>query len=233
VEYPLDAPGTLILSDRPVRYCRFCERTATHTVFGSAGPVVAGGLESSLFSEAVCEECRSAFRGALSEEFRLFQVAILNGISDAASGDRLRASAVYSSAVFKALVTCALTIMPESELRYFVDALEWVSNPDSERDAPLLRERASCRVYSAEFLRQRSWTSLARRTENDAPFPYMIFFLCQGGVLIQVQVPLCIRDQDLDGRPVRIARRSLISADDHPFEQTRIREFRLGEGFGG
>ena len=73
----------------------------------------------------------------------------------------------------------------------------------------------------------RSWTSLARRTENNAPFPYMIYFLAQGGVVLQVQLPLCIRDQDLDGRLVQIPRRSFTSPDGRPFEQTRPWELRL------
>jgi hypothetical protein len=109
--------------------------------------------------------------------------------------------------------------MPESELRYFVDTLEWVSNPDPHFDEPLLREESTCLVYSADFLRDKSWTSLARRTQNDAPFPYMIYFLAQGGVVLQVRAPLCIRDQDLDGRLVRVPRRSFTSPEGRPFEQ--------------
>src|SRR5262249_20621823 len=76
VEYPLDAPGTLILGERPARYCRFCERTAVQTRFGPAMPVVAGALESSLFTEAICEDCRSHFRDGFVDEFKQFQVAL-------------------------------------------------------------------------------------------------------------------------------------------------------------
>jgi hypothetical protein len=233
VEYPLDAPETLILSGRPARYCRFCERTDVQTLFGPATPVVAGALESSLLSEAICEECRSTFRSRLAEEFKLFQIALLGGATHADSRGGSRASSVYSIAVFKSLVACALTIMPERELRYFVDALEWVSNPASQRDAALLQEEALCLAYQAEFLRNRSWTSLARRTEHTAPFPYMIYFLAQGGVVLQVRLPLCVRDEDLDGRHIRLPRRSFTSRDDQPFAQARAWELRPGCGCPG
>jgi hypothetical protein len=132
--------------------------------------------------------------------------------------------------VFKALVACALTIMPESELRYFVDTLEWVSNPDAERDAQVFSVEATCRLYSASFLRDSSWTSLARRKENHAPVPYMIFFLAQGGTLLQVSLPLCIRDQDLDGRSVSLLPRSFDAGDGPSFEQAHSWELGLGSG---
>jgi Protein of unknown function (DUF2934) len=225
VEYPLDVPGTLILSDRPARYCRFCERTAAHVPFGSARPVVGGGLETSLFTEAICDECQSAFRDAIDHEFTRFQGALLGAGTDISSGKHLHTPPHYSLDVFKSLVACALTIMPESELRYFVDALEWVSNPDSDCDASLLRAEATCLVYSAAFLRDQSWTSLARRAKNDAPFPYMIFFLAQGGVVLQVHLPLCIRDQDLDGRLIHVPRRAFTSPEGSPFEQACVNRY--------
>ena len=77
VEYPLVAPGTLILSDRPARYCRFCERTAVQIAFGRALPVVDSGRQTSLYTEAICEECQSIFRNALVDEFKRFQDSLL------------------------------------------------------------------------------------------------------------------------------------------------------------
>jgi Protein of unknown function (DUF2934) len=232
VEYPLDATGTLILSDRPARYCRFCERTAAQVVFGPARPVMDGARRTSLYTEAICEECQFTFRSAFAGDFRLFQSSLPSGQSEGCSGARSGVGAVYSLAVFKSLVACALTIMPESELRYFVDTLEWVSNPDADDDALLLREEATCLVHSADFLRERSWTSLARRMENDAPLPYMIFFFAQGGVVLQVRVPLCIRDQDLDGKLVQIPRRSFTSPEGAPFGQAPAWQLPVGGAFG-
>jgi hypothetical protein len=96
-----------------------------------------------------------------------------------------------------------------------------VSNPDPDRDGPLFREQATCLVYAADFLREQSWTALARRVEKHALFPYMIFFLAHGGIVLQVQVPLCIRDHDLDGRPVRIPCRSFSAGESDRFEQAQ------------
>jgi hypothetical protein len=56
----------------------------------------------------------------------------------------------------------------------------------------------------------------------------MIFFLAQAGVVLQVRVPLCIRDQDLDGRPAFFPVRSFVSAEGFPFEQARSWELKLG-----
>jgi Protein of unknown function (DUF2934) len=227
VEYPLDAPGMLILCDRPVRYCRFCERTATQVAFGPPMPLFSGRHETSLFTAAICNECQSAFCETQAADFGRFQDALAADGRRDEPDERPRASELYSLSVFKSLVAGALSIMPETELRYFVDALEWVSNPDPESDGLLLREGATCLVYSAPFLDDRSWTSLARRIDRDVPLPYMIYFLAQGGVVLQVQVPLCIRDQDLDGRPVRFIRRSFMASEGHQFDQVRPWELRL------
>ena len=132
--------------------------------------------------------------------------------------------------VFKALVGCALSIMPESELGYFVDAQEWVSNPVSKCDRKLLEADATLLVYGAPFLTERSWTSLARRIDRNAPLPYMVYFLAVRGVVLQVQLPLCIRDQDLDGRVVHVPRRSLEAGEGGSFQVARLLEFGVGRG---
>ena len=45
VDYSLDAPGMLVLGDRPVRYCRLCERTSVHAPF-SCCPACRDGNQS-------------------------------------------------------------------------------------------------------------------------------------------------------------------------------------------
>ena len=227
VEYPLDAPGTLILSERPVRYCRFCERTSVQVAFGQAMPLVKG-RGTSLRTEGICEECHSGFYDALADQLMRFQDSLATAARERTALPRPRATEVYTLAVFKSLAACALAIMPESELRYFVDALEWVSNPDSDFDGRLLRKEAACLVYSADFLRDRSRISLARRIGNDVPIPYMVFFLARSGVVLQVQLPLCLRDQDLDGRPAFFPERSFVSAEGQSFEQAQARELEIG-----
>ncbi len=227
VEYPLDAPGMLILSDRPVRYCRFCERTALQVPFGPPVPLLSGCHETTLFTAAICSDCQSTLVETLPADLgALLDAVAADGRREGESPGR-PASELYSLTVFKSLVACALSVMPENELRYFVDTLEWVSNPDPDFDGQLLLDAATCRTYSAPFLKNRSWTALARRIDRNLSVPYMVHFLAQGGVVLQVQVPLCIRDHDLDGRPVRIPRRSFMAGEGHPFDRVRFRELRL------
>ena len=137
---------------------------------------------------------------------------------------------MYSLTVFKALAGCALLFMPASELSYFVDTLEWVSNPDDANDSRLLERDATCVVYLAPFWAERSWISLARRIEKDAPLPYMVSLLAVGGVLMQISLPLCIRDQDLDGRDVHAPRRSFAEGEGDSFQHARMLVFRLDRG---
>ena len=230
VEYPLDGPGALVDNDRRGRYCRFCERTAAHVVFGGPTPLLAGGWSPSLASSSVCNECRTGFRDTQAARLERFRAVMAEGAGRSAAFGRVGSPEIYSLEVFKALTGCALLIMPESELGSFVDTLEWVSNPHDRRDNRLLEGDATCVVYLARFWAERSWISLARRIEKDAPLPYMVSLLAVGGVLIQISLPLCIRDQDLDGRPLHIPRRSFTEGEGESFQQARVLEFRLERG---
>jgi Protein of unknown function (DUF2934) len=226
-EYPLDGPGALILNDRRGRYCRFCERTAVQVAFGAPMALLAGGCSPSLSSSSVCNECRAGFRDAQAGRLERFLAKLTEEASRTAGGAAAGVSAIYSMEVFKALCGCALMIMPESDLGYFVDTLEWVSNPDERGDGRLLAADAACVVYQVPFWAERSWMSLERRIEKDVPLPYMVYFLAAGGVLMQISLPLCIRDQDLDGRVVYFPRRSYAVGEGESFEPARMREVRV------
>ncbi len=229
-EYPLDVPGALILNDRPGRYCRFCERAAVQVAFGPPMPLLAGGCSPSLASSSVCNECRAGFRDAQAGRLERFLAKLLEEARRGEGGAGAPAAAIYSLDVFKALCGCALLIMPESELGYFVDTLEWVSNPDERGDGRLLEADAACVVYQVPFWAERSWMSLERRIEKDVPLPYMVYFVALRGVLLQISLPLCIRDQDLDGRVVYFPRRSFAMGEGQSFEQARMLEFQVGRG---
>jgi hypothetical protein len=228
--YPLDGPGALILNDPRGRYCRFCERTAAQVSFGGPMPLLAGGLSPSLASSSVCNECRKGFRDAQADGLERFRAVLAEGAGRTDGCTRAGLSAMYSLTVFKALAGCALLMMPGSELSYFVDTLEWVSNPHDASDSRLLERDAACVVYLAPFWAERSWISLSRRIDKHAPLPYMVSLLAVGGVLMQISLPLCIRDQDLDGRSVRIPRRSFTDGERESFEQARALEFRVERG---
>jgi hypothetical protein len=216
VEYSLDVPGMLVLGDRPTRICRFCERTSVHVGFGAQRPVVPGVGPTSLYTEAICDECQASCRDPLAAEFERFWTTLRDEVGGHDAGQELAARNLYSLAVLKSLISSALLIMPKNELAYFVDTLEWVNNPDHNDDGRLFAETV-CYVYAAPSLRDRSWTSLTRRTGADEPLPYMIYFLSRGGIVLQVHVPLCLRDQDLDGRMVRMPERSLTRGDGPDF----------------
>ncbi len=226
VDYSLDAPGMLVLGDRPVRYCRLCERTSVHTPFSAARPVVLGIGHTSLFTEGVCDDCQASCRDPLVAEFEQFWNALPTvGVpQDRSQGDFARS--LYSVAVLKSLVSSALLMMPESELPYFVDTLEWVNNPDHSRDDRLFTETV-CQLYIAPFLRGQSDCSLARRIDTDLPLPYMTYFLSRDGRVLQVHIPLCLRDLDLDGRHIQIPERPLVDGEGSHFQEIRSTTFRL------
>jgi len=225
VEYSLDLPGMLVLGDRPTRYCRFCERTSAHVAFSAPRPVVPGIGPTSLYTEAVCDDCQASCRDPLAAEFERFWSTLRDDRAGHDAGQEL-ARDLYSLAVLKSMIASALLIMPQSELAYFVDTLEWVNNPDHRLDGRLFAETV-CHVYAASFLRDRSRTSLARRIDADLPSPYMIYFLSRGGIILQVHLPLCLRDQDLEGRVVRIPERSLTQGEGPHFQESRATVLRL------
>jgi len=228
VEYSLDLPGMLVLGDRPTRYCRFCERTSVQVAFSSQRPVVPGIGPTSLYTEAICDECQTGCRDPLAAEFERFWTTLRDEVGGHDAVHELSARNLYSLAVLKSLIASALLIMPQSELAYFVDTLEWVNNPNHGHDGRLFADTV-CRVYAASFLRDRSRTSLARRIDADLPSPYMIYFLSRGGIMLQVHLPLCLRDQDLEGRAVRMPERSLTQGEGPRFQESRSAVLRLVE----
>jgi hypothetical protein len=220
VEYELDLPGMLVLNERPTSYCRFCERTSGHTAFGAPRAVVPGIGHTSLFSEAVCDACQTSCRDPLVARFQQFWRALQEETACSRRGQSLPPSELYSVAVLKSLVASALLIMPEDELPYFLDTLEWVSNPSSGDDANLFADMV-CHVHAAPPLGGRSWTSLARRIDDSLPLPYMLYFLGRGGIILQIQVPLCLRDHDSDGREVPMPERSVTTGEGCQLEEIR------------
>jgi hypothetical protein len=222
VEYRLELPESVILGNLPARRCRFCERTPYHTPFSAARHVVQGTGKTSLFSAEVCDECQADCRDPLAGHCQ--------GLWDALNSDAdafpILPGHLNLMAVFKSLIASALLIMPGSELVYFTDTLEWLNNPDHGYDGGLFAG-TFCHVYRAAFLRDQSWTSLARRIDEEAPFPYMVYFVARGGTVIQVSVPLCVRDQDLDGRGARTPERSLTAGEGPKFAESRSAQLPL------
>jgi hypothetical protein len=179
--------------------CRFCERGAAAATFSGLATVVPEALgNTSLFTAEMCDECRERFEAdiddELAENLRFSQEPWRTGVR-----------AETSVAAQKAMAKVALAIMPKEELSSFEDAIEWVSNPDHDFDAPLLRGLGGY-FHRVADPSPRPWVALARRTDDLAPMPYMLVFLGTGEIVAQIPVPLCARDEDLDGAPVIVPR---------------------------
>src|SRR5262249_51696130 len=108
-------------------------------------------------------------------------------------------------AAYKCLTRMALTIMPAGELEFFPDAIEWILNPDHGFDSRVLGG-LGCYVHVAPASFPSPWTALARRIANDAKVPYMLYFLGISKVSLEISVPLCTRDEDLDGEGLIVPR---------------------------
>jgi hypothetical protein len=222
-EFPLDQSSPSILGNDTVRACRFCERGARHTAFSAGRPVVQGLPRALLYSDRVCDECQADCRDQLDVHCQNFWRALL-AVGDAQQVVLRRD--IDSLAVFKSLVTSALLIMPETELAYFTDTLEWVNNPDHQYDGGLFAGTCG-HVYQDPSSPERSWISLARRVDDDAPFPYMISFISWGGIVLQISVPMSVRDEDLDGRVARLLERSFSGGEGPQFRVSGATVLRL------
>ena len=121
-----------------------------------------------------------------------------------------------------------LLIIPNSELTYFPDAIEWLNNSEHDCDVALFAG-TTCQIYDALFSSHTAWISVARRIDDDAPVPYMICLVASGGIVVQVPMPLCLRDQDLDGRSVWLPDPPLSLGDRPAFGESRRAVLALGE----
>jgi hypothetical protein len=191
-----EAP-TLGASGRPV--CRFCEQAAPRTRFEAPAPVVPPALGGNPPRAAdQCAECRS-------------MLADLDGPVEAFLG--LVAEAATSAArlpsipmpAYKGLVRSALAILPPDLLELCPDAVEWVCNPDHDLDAPALAALGPV-VHTAPAPFQAPWVAVACKTVPEAAMPQLLAFFASDRFTIELPVPLCAGDDDLDGAPLDVPR---------------------------
>ena len=162
---------------------------------------------SSLFTRELCDECTKQFADTIDAEFARFWESLEALRAGTASFRQIRAPTAIPIAAYKSLIRMALSIMPEQELSSFTDTIEWVNNPDHAFDRSLFGG-AGCLAYQTHVPYRAAWASLSCRIEEDAPFPYMLFFLGAERLILQVHLPLCALDEDLDGTAVRMPQRS-------------------------
>jgi hypothetical protein len=229
VEFSLDSTTPRVLGDRPIRHCRLCEQTSAHVDFGSPRPVLPGlAGKSSLLTAEVCDECQVECLDLLEDDFKQFWKTLRTLLSNGDARRDLPGRTAVSVAAFKSLIANALLVIPEAELMYFPDTMEWLNNPDHDCDASLFAG-TSCQVFDAPYSNHRAWISVARRLDDDAPLPYLICLVASGGIVVQVPLPLCLRDQDLDGRLVSLPEPPLSLGDSPTFGESRCVVLALGE----
>jgi hypothetical protein len=228
VEYALDLNDRLILGDGRVRQCRFCERTSGQAAFTAPRPVVPAPIgNGSLVTAEICDECQIDCRDPLEADLRRFWSALRAEFAGSGPSPVPCEHGLFSTRAFKALIAAALLIMPERELRFFPDTMEWVNNPDHECDLSLFGG-FSCRVYAGGVLGGRSSVSLARRIDDEAALPYLLCFLGCDGLVVQVHVPLSLRDEDLDGRRFFMPERAPAAGEGSDFRESHSTVLRLG-----
>lgn len=188
--------GPVLLGAPPAgspRRCRFCEKAEPAATFAARAWTVPPLLgNSALISRDECDECRAQYETSLAGEFEAFARPLIG--LDAATPEPPSGVPV---AALKALVRIGLALLPASELQYFDDAVEWVTNPDHDRDASILRG-LGCHLYVTPAPIPAPFASLARRSNDDATVPYTLLFLGTSRVVFQTHLPFCPRDEDLD-----------------------------------
>jgi hypothetical protein len=199
--YPLNGGAVRILGDPTQRRCRFCEQSIARTRFEGAPPLVPPLLgETALVVGDECDACQVRFQEDLAKPFEAFVRPVL---ARAVTGDLPRPGLSIPVPAYKFLVKMALSIMPEDDLPSFEEAIEWVCNPNHGQDLGAIRG-LSCRVYLSPLPIPSPHASLARRIEDDAPFPAMLFFVSTRHVVFQVTLPLSPGDDEIDGVPVHV-----------------------------
>jgi hypothetical protein len=208
LEYPLAEKADRVIGAARNPRCRFCEQSAPRVALSSGRPAVPEFVGNrTLKTCELCDECADQFAGTIDQDFAAFWQSLesLRG-ADAWLRDSPVPTAIPIGA-YKALIRMALLIMPEADLAGFTDTIEWVGNPDQDFDSNLFGGLV-CLVYQVHIPYPSPWTALARRTEEQAPFPCMLFFLASERLVVQTHLPLSTYDEDLDGTVVRIPERS-------------------------
>ena len=196
------------------RICRFCEQTSPQAAFTDPIHAIPQFLcNHSLLAENECDECHAQFKESLEPDFEWFSRPYRTGrasINGLTGPDAPRHS--LSIASLKCLARMALSIMPDDELDAFHDTIEWVANPDHDLDGRSFRG-LGCFLHVEPEPRRTPYVTLARRLRDEVPVPYMLFFLGTANVTFEIPVPLCVKDDDLDGEGLLVPRVGLPDAE--------------------
>jgi hypothetical protein len=194
VRHRLDGVAAQSVGNRENPRCRFCERSAPQASFSAPRLVIPEFLgNQSLFSYEECDECHALFHTSMEGDLERFSRCFVDGREDRA------VQPFVPLAAFKGLVKSAIALLPKSELPAFEATIEWICNPDHRLDSALFQDLQGV-VSTHQTHTPFSWAALARRIEEDAPLPYMLFLIGTGRASFQIHLPLSSHDDDLDGR---------------------------------
>lgn len=191
--YRLDGIAPHHLGDPDEPRCRLCERAEPGTTF--AGPRLAtpGVLgNEAIFTRELCNECHAQYRESVGGDLERFVRAVRSGGPETPQ-------AFVPAAAFKGLAWAALMLLPGAEMQYLEEAVEWVSNPDHDLDSRSIGG-VECILHRLPEPSPFAWAALARRVDDDAPYPYLVAFFATGPLVFQFPLPLCGRDEELEGR---------------------------------
>jgi hypothetical protein len=185
----LDADSPRAIGSANRRRCRFCDQGEPRVAFDPATPVFPSSFgPGAPIAFDQCRECLAQFGGGIDAALARF---VGLGSARSATRDTIPVDA------FKGLTKLALAVMPASDLDDHEETRDWVANPEHDFDLNVFHGLA-CVVHDAPKPFPACWSALARREQDDEPWPSMLFFLGIGNVVYQIAVPMGQRDDDLD-----------------------------------
>ena len=186
--YRLDGVGPRHLGDIDRPRCRFCEGSSPRVSFEDGRLALPSALGNrSLLTVEECDDCHAQFEESVGGDLGRFVASTLG-----------EGRAYVPVAAFKGLVKAALAMVPADEVESFEATIEWVGNPDHDLDSGSI-SGMECVVHHLPDPSPFAWSALARRSDDEMPFPSILAFFGTGPVVFQVPIPLCVRDEDLDG----------------------------------
>jgi len=134
----------------------------------------------------------------------------------------------YPIAVFKCLVKMALTLIPEEELCFFEETLNWICKDSFIDDGHDLGNLICLfsfapGIYTNNFIQ--AW--LLKRKDDKAILPYVIFVLIFKNYFFQIYLPLSLKDCHLIGHNFKLPFFPTPLDDNCPYGKVRRKKFDL------
>jgi len=119
----------------------------------------------------------------------------VESLSDKQFAINLTNPAFVPIAVYKCLTKMALTLIPEEELLYFSNTIDWIKEKHHNNSTYTFDKLISIYSYSPNAFPFVSAILLKRKKNVQNNFPYVIFRLTYSNFSFQSYLPLCTLDQ--------------------------------------